>query len=104
MTKPALALLCLTIIIYSCNNQTTENKTTVEKTSIAQDTTIFKGLHGTWIRQNKQDFTLIEIKDMTNVLYYQFIDRKAGNDTTTTDRYWYYKSNAKMGYWSSDAI
>jgi len=68
------------------------------------DTTEFKGLQGTWIRKGKDGFTLIEIKDTANVLYYQVIDRKAEIDTITTDRYWYYKSKAKFGYWDSSTI
>jgi hypothetical protein len=28
------------------------------------------------------------------------MDRKADIDTITTDRYWYYKSTAKMGFWN----
>lgn len=104
MTKLAIAYFCLTILACSCNNQPTENKTISKNKSIEQDTTIFKGLHGTWVRQNKYGFTLIEIKDTSNVLYYQVSDRQADADTIKSDRFWYYKSKATMGYWDKNAI
>src|ERR1041384_1355237 len=63
------------------------------------DTSRYKGLQGTWVRLNKQGFTLIEIKDTSNISYYQLIDRRAAGDTINT-KYWYYKSRATMGYWT----
>ena len=104
MTKLTIAYFFLTILACSCNNQPTENKTISKNKSIEQDTTIFKGLHGTWVRQNKYGFTLIEIKDTSNVLYYQVSDRQADADTIKSDRFWYYKSKATMGYWDKNAI
>lgn len=65
------------------------------------DTTAYKGLRGTWVRHNKTGFTLIEIKDTSDVLYYQFLDKEADLSKPTSDRYWYYKSKATMGYWTS---
>ncbi len=104
MTKHAIAFFCLTIINCGCNNQATENKTIAQKTAIVQDTTLFKDLYGTWLRQNKQGCTFIEIKDTSNVLYYQFIDRKADNDTITSDKYWYYKSNCGINVTAGKAV
>ena len=104
MIKLAVAFFCLTILACSCNNQPTENIVISKNKSIEQDTTIFKGLHGTWSRQNKYGFTLIEIKDTSNVLYYQVSDRQADVDTIKPDRFWYYKSKATMGYWDKNAI
>jgi hypothetical protein len=68
------------------------------------DTAKYEGLHGTWVRQNKAGFTLIEIKDTSNVLYYDFLDRQMDLGKPTSDRFWYYKSKATMGYWDSSAI
>ena len=104
MTKHAIAFFCLTILACSCNNQPTENKTIGKNKSIEQDTTVFKGLHGTWFRQNKYGFTLIEIKDTSNVLYYQVSDRQADVDTIKPDRFGYYKSKANMGYRNKNSI
>ena len=67
------------------------------------DTAAYKGLRGTWVRYGKYGFTLIEITDMAHVLYHQVIDRREANDTTTHDRYWFYKSSAKMGYRGNDS-
>lgn len=104
MTKLAIAYFCLTILAFSCNNQPTENKTFSKNKSIEQNTTSFKGLHGTWFRQNKYGFTLIEIKDTSNILYYQVFDRQADVDTIKSDRFFYYKSKATMGYWDKNSI
>ncbi|MBX7154299.1 MAG: hypothetical protein K1X91_05015 [Bacteriodetes bacterium] len=104
MTKHFIAFFCLTILACSCNNQPTKNKVISKNKPIGQDTTIFKGLHGTWFRQNKYGFTLIEIKDTSNVLYYQVSDRQADFDNIKSDRFWYYKSKAIMGYSDKNAI
>ena len=58
-------------------------------------------LKGTWIRFDKYGFSVIEIKDSLNITYTLLEDRKAVIDTITSDRYWYYKSSAKMGYRNS---
>ncbi|MBS1755630.1 MAG: hypothetical protein JST34_16445 [Bacteroidetes bacterium] len=103
MTKLLLTICILTSISFSCNQATNEKDETSKKVQQI-DTTKFTGLHGTWVRHNKEGFTLIEIKDTSNIFYYQFADRKAYIDTITTDRYWYYKSKATLGYWDSSAI
>ena len=104
MTKLAIAFFWLTTLACSCNNQPKENKALNKNIAIEQDTTVFIGLHGTWFRQSKYSFTLIEIKDTSNVLYYQVLDRQADIDTIISDRFWYYKSKATMGYWDKNAI
>lgn len=90
----------LTLLFCSCGNQTPTNDANSIKT-LPKDSTNYSRLQGTWLRNNKEGFTLIEIKDTFNILYYQFIDRKFDIDTITNDRYWYYKSNATMGYWNN---
>ena len=102
MTKLLSAICILATIFCACNNQTFNSKSNTAKKTSGSDTK-YKGLHGTWVRHNREGFTLIEIKDTADILYYQFIDRKADIDTTTSDRYWYYRSKATMGYWNSPA-
>ena len=101
MTKLFLTILIFTTVFCSCSNQTTTEKDKLTSVIKKTDTTKYNGLHGTWVRHNKEGFTLIEINDTSNVLYYEFADRKVNGDTITTDRYWYYKSKATMGYRSS---
>ena len=102
MTRLLIAS-CFTLFFYSCNNQTT--KTDIIASNVpTSDTTKYNGLQGTWVRNNKEGFTLIEIKDTSKVLYYQFLDREADLHKPTNDRFWYYKSKATMGYWGSTAI
>ena len=103
MTK-LLTALCLTIFFCSCNNQKPKNNNVVSNVPTGDTTKKYNGLQGTWVRQNKAGFTLIEIKDTSDVLYYGFLDRKAHIDTITQDRYFYYKSKATMGYWGSSEI
>ncbi len=100
MTKPFTIISFLSMFFYACDNQVT-NKTDNSTKLRLVDTAKNQGLHGTWVRHNREGFTLIEINDTSNVLYYEFTDRKAEIDTITIDRYWYYKSKAKMGYWNS---
>ena len=104
MTKLPIVLSIPTIVFCQCSNQETPNKATVTSTMQKSDMPKYKGLQGTWVRHNKAGFTLIEIKDLSNVLYYQFLDREVDLAKPTSDRYWYYKSKATMGYWDSSAI
>lgn len=90
MTRLLSIISLFSIFFYACDNQDATNKTD----SYAPQ---YQGLQGTWVRHNKEGFTLIEIKDTSHVLYYQFMDRKAESD----DRYWYYRSEASMGYWNN---
>lgn len=96
-----LTALCLTIFCCSCNYHAvnSSNKSTNPQTI---DTTGYKGLNGTWIKHEKLGFTLIEIKDTANVLFYEFMDRETNTDSVGIKRYFYYKSKAKMGYWNGD--
>jgi hypothetical protein len=100
---PPLSTVCFLIIIFCGCNQASNNKGDTSKKG-PLDTPKYEGLQGKWIRHNKEGFTLIEIKDTSNILYYQFADRKAVIDTITNDRYWYYKSKATMGHWDSTTI
>jgi hypothetical protein len=101
MTKLLFILPFLTIAFCCRNNQKSQDKNKVVSFNQKVDTTEYKGLHGTWVRHNKTGFTLIEIKDTSNVLYYQFLDRQVDLGKPTSDRFWYYKSKATMGYWNS---
>jgi hypothetical protein len=103
MTKLLFILPILTIIFCCCGTQTSQDKTKAGSISQIVDTTEYKGLHGTWVRHNKTGFTLIEIKDTSYVLYYQFLDRQMDLAKPTSDRFWYYKSKATMGYLNSPA-
>ncbi len=101
MTKLLLSICIFTIISFCCNNQKTKNNDDKVLKTHRDDTTKYNGLQGTWVRHSKDGFTLIEIKDTSNIMYYQFIDRKVYIDTITSDRYAYYKSKATMGYWNN---
>jgi hypothetical protein len=95
-------LLILLVVNCSCNGKSDVDKNVeAPKHVYAVE---YTGLKGTWIRQNKSGFTLIEIEDSTHILYNQVIDRKAEIDTITQDRYWYHHSKATMGYWDSTQI
>ena len=101
MTNFLLTALSLTTFFCNYSNQSLENRNPV---TIKKDTVKYSGLQGTWVRHNKEGFTLIEIKDTSNISFYSFGDRKAEIDTITTDRYCYYKSTATLGYWDSSTI
>lgn len=101
MTKLLLILTISTVVFFSCGSQSSQEKKKVALAAQKVDTTEYKGLHGTWVRHNKAGFTLIEIKDTANILYYQFLDRETDLGKPMSDRYWYYKSKATMGYWNS---
>ena len=99
MTKIFTVIYC-TIIFCGCTNQTNNTHLKTPTT----DKTQYKGLHGTWVRQSKDGFTLIEIEDTSNILFYGFADRGVRLDTIPNMRYWYYKSKATLGYWDSSTI
>jgi len=101
MIKLLFILHVLTIVFCCCNNQPSQDNKKVDSTNQNLDATKYKGLHGTWVRFSKTGFTLIEIKDTSNVLYYQFIEKQPDLGKKLNDRYWYYKSNATMGYSNS---
>lgn len=103
MTKVLIAFY-LIVFLVACNNQASVIKEDNKIVSETNNATNYKGLHGTWVRHNRSGFTLIEIKDTSNVLYYQLADRKVDIDTITTDRYWYYKSKGTIGYRDSLTI
>ena len=104
MTKLLFPILIFTIAFYSCSNQTSTHNAKVITTIQKADTTKYNDLQGTWVQSNKAGFTLIEIKDTSNVTYYHFLDRQLDLGKPTSDRYSYYKSKATMGYWDSSAI
>src|SRR5260370_3696992 len=93
---PAISLL--TVLLYACSNQAPPEKTDNTKKPSA-DTAKYRGLQGTWVLHNKKGFVLIEVIDTATVLYYSFGDRKP-----EPDRFYYYKSKARMGYWNSKTI
>ena len=103
MTKLFPTICIFTLISFGCN-EATNDKSVPSKKVVLDDIAKYSGLRGTWVRHNNKGFTIIEIKDTSNVSYWQFADRKADIDTTTTDRFWYYKSKATMGYWDSSTI
>ncbi len=104
MTKLPFIFLISTTVCCSCSNQTATNKNKETSPIHKGNTTKYNGLRGTWVRYNNAGFTRIEIRDTSNVLYYQFLDRKADLGKPTSDGFWYYKSRATMGYWDSSAI
>lgn len=104
MTKLLFIIFILATVFCSCRNETATDKEKSASIKSKGDSTKYNGLHGTWVRQNKAGFTLIEIKDTSNILYYQFLDREKDLGKPIPDRYWYYKSKATMGYWDSSAI
>jgi hypothetical protein len=71
--------------------------------TISEDTVsnLNNHIQGSWVRHDKEGFTLIEVIDTSSVLYFQFIDRKVQDIAATENRYWYYKSKATAGYWNS---
>ncbi|HYE54513.1 MAG TPA: hypothetical protein VD996_06705 [Chitinophagaceae bacterium] len=84
------------IFFCSCSNEPDTGNSRPPETVKPADTAKYTGLQGTWIMHKKNGFTLIEIKDTAHVLYYAFYNR--GNEK------WYYRSNARMGYWRDKMI
>ena|SRR5579864_1818199 len=76
MTKLLFLSFIFTTVFYGCSNQTTTDKSKTTTARQQGETIKYSGLQGTWVRQNKVGFTLIEIKDTSNVIYYQFLDRE----------------------------
>lgn len=95
-----LTICSLIGLLSGCNTQAPP---IAAKPPQEQITAAYKGLHGTWVRYGKYGFTLIEITDTAHVLYHQMIDRKEVDKAITHDRYWFYKSSAKMGYRGNDS-
>jgi|SRR5450631_2875363 len=102
MTKLLHPAYIVTLLLLSCG-QSAKNKVAAPKKILAP-TNEFSGMHGTWLRENKGSFTLIEIKDTANVLYYEVSGKRAYSDSIYDSPYWYYKSKAKIGYWDRGAI
>ncbi|HYF04395.1 MAG TPA: hypothetical protein VEC36_13510 [Patescibacteria group bacterium] len=101
MKRPLTVISLLAIVLNACNDSATDTKNTRLGNVQIANTIKYEGLQGTWVHHSKGGFTLIEIKDTSDVIYYQFADRKATIDTVTADRYWYYTSKARMGYWNN---
>lgn len=100
MTK-LLTFFSIMILLISASNKVTSKIIINNYSKQQNDSTNYHGLNGTWVCHNKRGFKLIEIKDTSNVTFYMFMDRKAFDDTITTNRFWYYKSIGKMGYWNN---
>lgn len=88
-------------ILIGCNSPS--SSTTLKPQQKQAEVLSYRGMHGTWTRYGKYGFTLIEITDSTHVTYYQVADQRELIDTISHNRYWYYKSAAKMGYWGKDS-
>lgn len=99
-TKTAL-IICISGASIGCNSPS--SSTTLKPQQKPADERSYRGVHGTWTQYSKYGFTLIEITDSTHVTYYQVADQRELNDTISHNRYWYYKSAAKMGYWGKDS-
>lgn len=95
------AMYCLTAILTGCDSASPSiaNKAQQKQSEVQS----YKGLRGTWAKYGKYGFTLIEILDSTHVTYHQVADQRELVDTISHNRYWYYKSAAKMGYWGKDS-
>lgn len=96
----------ITVLLFgltACNSEESNKVTITENRNALNPKIIYPGLHGTWVRHGKYGFTLIEIIDTATVTYYQFGDRKEHIDTITHNRYFYYKSKARMGFWHHDS-
>lgn len=104
MTNQATTLLTLCFLIGLLSGCNTQAPSSAAEPPPQLDTAHYKGLQGTWVRYDKYGFRLIEITDTAHVLYHGFTDRREASDTITHDRYWYYKSNATMGYRGKDSI
>jgi hypothetical protein len=98
---PVITVLLFGLI--ACNTEESNNVTIAKNRNTLNSKTTYTGLHGTWVRHGKYGFTLIEIIDTAHVTYYQFGDRKEHIDTITHNRYFYHKSQAKMGFWHHDS-
>lgn len=100
MEKQLFYCFFVVFTLNSCDFQKSSKSDLMIKTEQIDSTNNFE-LKGTWIRFDKYGFSVIEIKDSLNITYTLLEDRKAVIDTITSDRYWYYKSSAKMGYRNS---
>ena len=100
MKKQLFYIFFVAITLNSCDFQKSSKSDPILNTQQIDSTNNFE-LKGTWIRFDKYGFSLIEIKDSLNITYTELEDRKAAIDTIISDRYWYYKSSAKMGFWNS---
>jgi hypothetical protein len=102
MTKRLPAAVALITIAFSCH-QTIQDKTTPDAKIDESNKVKYSGLHGTWVRRIKGALTLIEIKDTSDVHYYEFADMSAGKGRTNANP-WYYISKGRIGYWDSKTI
>ena len=93
-------IIILAISLYTCDNTIKKDSSKVIQTSDSLHTFELKG---SWVRCDKHGFVLIDITDSLHVSFTELYDRKADLDTIK-DRYWYYNSQAKLGYWDSTTI
>lgn len=61
-------------------------------------------LKGTWIHHTPHGYSMIEIRDTNDITYTSFVDRQRQTGKKYADRYWFYKSKARMGYWNDKMI
>ncbi len=85
--------------LFSCANKSEKNVKRVEEKVIPSTSPYdYSKVYGTWVNYSKFGFTIIEIIDTTNATFQTFLDRRITGDSTIEDRYYYYKSKAKIGY------
>jgi hypothetical protein len=104
MHKPILFATFITCAFLISNARPAKSNGSLTNSTQVPSIPSFNSLKGTWIRHNREGFALIEINDTANVMYYEFADREYNLTKHTKDRYWYYKSKARMAYWNSSAI
>jgi hypothetical protein len=104
MQKPTLFAAFITCAFLICSTRPAKNNGSLTNSTQVPNSPNFNGLNGTWIRHNRMGFTLIEVSDTANVMYYEFTDREYNLTKHTKDRFWYYKSKARMAYWDDSTI
>lgn len=72
--------------------------------SFVSDIPTLGSLKGTWIYHNKYGYSMIEIRDTNDVVYTSYIDRQKQTGKKQSDRYWFYKSKARLGFWNEKTI
>jgi hypothetical protein len=97
MERLLLAVSCI-VLLGSCNDKGPAPKVTAAATIRTADKPVYQGLLGTWVRRGKTGFTMIDIRDTSDVLYREFIDRGG------KDGYYYYSSKGTLGYWGAKTI
>ena len=100
-----LLISSLTIVFFlsfDIVNQNLVNNITQLK--LLHDTTNCKKVYGAWVHHDSVSFTLIEIKDTSNVDVTYYFDLKKRIDTLTKDRFTFIKAKGKWTFWSDSTI